>query len=265
VSELSPERTAADTPLNMRRNLIAYVSARFDPSERDAFEQRLLDDEDFSQQISLTEEDLLEDYAGGLLEPATHEALHPWIMNSERRRAKVQLIQAMRLQARKMRAQQMTRRWLAVAACVLTAVGLAIWHGLRPSTPEPSVASRVSPPAPPKPDVILLAAERVRGTNAPVEATYVVHNQTPVSLQVLLSESAAGPYSLEIHSATVHSNWPAIHATNLMPQLASGVSFLEVKLPANRIPTGEYSAAVRSPSGTSISRFRVQSEEQASK
>lgn len=261
MSEPSPERIADNLPLDMRENLIAYASARFDPSEREAFEQRLIEDEDFSQQLLLAEEDLLEDYAGGLLEPATHEALRSWVMSSERRRAKVQLIQAMRQQARKARVQQITRRWLAVAACLLTAAGLAVWHGLRSRTSGPSVASYVSPPASLKPDVILLAAERVRGTNAPAEATYLVHNQRPISLQVLLSESTGGPYTLEVRSATVSSNWPAIHATNLMPQSASGVVFIEITLPANRLSTGEYSATLNSARGAFISRFRVQAKE----
>lgn len=269
VSELPPDRPISDTSAELRRTFIAYVSGRLASGESDAFEQSMLSDGPVSEQIAALQEDLLEDYAAGSLEPADHESLRRWVMASERRRDQVQLARLMLLRSQqKPRSNRSTWYWLATAAAGFLAVaGLYLWHRIPVAKPVATVQAPIpSGPATRQattpPDVILLAAERLRGPSTQTGTVYVVHDQSPVRIQVVITNAAASSrYNLVLHSSDDRRNpWPPIRFEGLAPQTTSGLSYVEATLSPGRLPSGKYAADVTSSSGSFTTAFRVRSE-----
>lgn len=271
MRKVSPDRAMSAASPELRRSFIAYVSGSLSISERDAFEQRLLEDEHFAQQITALEEDILEDYAAGALEPAEQAALRTWVMASARRREQVRLTRLMLLQSpRKPHASKEIWVWLAAAAaCILAGAGIFAWRRapspvLAPSAPP--VASVHAPsPAPavaPQPDVILLIAERLRGTNTRNENRYVVHSKSSVHIQILIPNAdAASRYTLVLRSEDRSDTpQPPVHVEGLLPHTASRESYVETTIPSGSLHSGTYLAQVSSKAGTFATLFRVSAQ-----
>jgi hypothetical protein len=262
VSELSPERPVPGASVSSRRNFIAYVSGTLAAAERDDFEERLLKDEEFSQLTALFEEDVLEDYAAGSLTSAEQKSLRPWIMASARRREHVQVT---RLLLQNSRPRLQTRKpvwlWLTAAACVISAALLFVRHRAPSAmTTASSKPVQVSSPAiSPKANVILLVAERLRGSATQKESAYVVHPEAVTHLQVLLPGAENGMrYTLLLRPTHADRSQPdLVRVDGLAAQNASGERYIETTLPPGHLSPGVYLAEVTSRDGSFAVRFRV--------
>jgi hypothetical protein len=123
-----------------------------------AFEERLLEDEEFSRQTAELEDDILEDYAAGSLSPAEQESLRPWIMASPWRREQVQVTRLLLQNSRrKLQTRMSAWLWLTAAACIISAAVLFVRHRVPSAVPTASSKpGEVSPlPVSPKANVIL--------------------------------------------------------------------------------------------------------------
>ena len=262
MSELSPERPVPGASVSSRRNFIAYVSGTLAAAERDDFEERLLKDEEFSQLTALLEEDVLEDYAAGSLTSAEQKNLRPWIMASARRREQVQVT---RLLLQNSRPGLQTRKpvwlWLTAAACVISAALLFVRH--RAPSAIPTASSKLvqvsSPTISPKANVILLVAERLRGSATPNESAYMVRPEAATHIQVLLPGAENGMrYTLLLRTTNAdRSQQDLVHVDGLAAQNASGEQYIETTLPPGHLSPGAYLAEVRSRDGSFAVRFRV--------
>jgi hypothetical protein len=262
VSELSPERPVPGASVSSRRNFIAYVSGTLAAAERDDFEERLLKDEEFSQLTALLEEDVLEDYAAGSLTSAEQKSLRPWIMASARRREQVQVTRLLLQNARpRLQTRKPVWLWLTAAACVISAALLFVRH--RVPSAMPTASSKPlqvsSPTISPKANVILLVAERLRGSATQKESAYVVRPEAATHIQVLLPGAENGMrYTLLLHPADDdRSQSHLVRVDGLAAQNASGEQYIETTLPPGHLSPGAYLAEVRSRDGSFAVRFRV--------
>jgi hypothetical protein len=133
-------------------------------------------------------------------------------------------------------------------------------HGQRaasttpPQSPAPSSAAASKEPA--KPDVVLIAAERLRGEQK--AATYQVHRESPILLQVLLpGETARSGYQVRL-AAQADQHKILLQQNDLEAQPISGQSgqlYLAVTLPAGSLPPATYTASVNRQGETLVSTF----------
>jgi hypothetical protein len=265
VSELSPERPISNGSTDLRQNFIAYVTGTLAAAERDAFEERLLADEEFSQLAVLVEQDVLEDYATDSLISTEQESLRPWIMASARRREHVQVTRLLLQNSRrKFQTRKSVWLWLAAAACIAFSAMLFV----HPHVPSPiltasSKPSQISPePIAPQANVILLVAERLRGSATQNESVYALRLQAPTRIQVILpSADNEARYTLLLRlTENDHSLQDIVRVGGLAVRNVSGERYIETTLPPGHLRPGTYIAEVRSSDGNYAVSFRVSAQ-----
>ena len=265
MSELSPERPVFGASADLRRSFIAYVSGTLAVAERDAFEERLLEDEEFSQLTAELEDGILEDYAAGSLTSAEQESLRPWIMASARRREHVQVTRLLLQNSRrKLQTRTSVWLWLMAAACIISAAVLFVRH--RTPSAIPTASSKPeqvsSQPISPRANVILLVAERVRGSATQKESAYMVRPEAATRIQILLPSTEDGiRYTLLLrHTDDDRSRHDVVRVDDLATQNASGERYIETTLSPGELPAGAYLAEVRSRGGSFVVRFHVRAQ-----
>jgi len=242
----------------LRTSLLAYIDGTMPADERELFERRLLEEDEFSEQIALAEQDLLDDYAAGTLSVEQKDNLDSWVLSSDRRREHVRLTRALLLRSQLLARKSRIRYWplaAAVAACMLISTGV-VWLYPRHHPPIAVTADVHSskPAIPIHRDVILLNAERVRG--ATQEATYEIHAGSPISLQVVLPAKSNGTtFSLLIRSE--RKLVEPLRYEGLVQHQMGDLSYVEVALPARTLAAGHYTAQLTTPNGPLTALFRV--------
>jgi hypothetical protein len=280
----SPGPPSPDEDLAFRLAFLAYLTAALPQAEAESFELRLLEDNHFAQQIDLVEQELLEEYAAGTLaqslalglpdtstQSSVEAQIGTWIEASPARREHVRLTRLLldREAARQLQSSahpanpaapgkpqlpRKTQTWLwlgaASAACLLLGVMLP---GIRHTHPAPATRTTATIPnasgpalASPSADVILLAAERLRGTEPAKSAAYTLHPDAPIRLQILLPPaSAASAYTLSVRPA--NSRTALARFTGLAVRRESGTLYLEATLAPGALKPGAYVVTVASP------------------
>ena len=251
--------------------MVRYLRDELSEPERTNFEERLLLDQGFSDEVAACEQELIDDYARGRLPRADRATIATWIESSPRRSERAAMAKAFLLHQQRSRpvAGFLSRNFvwrLTAAACLLIGFGLAIHFLVQrnfaqprevqrssvtaPSTPAPTVATV------PKADVVLLVAETLRGASTPT--LYRIHRDAPVDFQVLLPQGSDAPvYSADL-SAVGRSKMPSMAWDGLPRQVLRDSSYLRITLPAHSLLPGTYSMMV-SGKGTSVStRFRIE-------
>jgi len=197
-------------------------------------------------------------------------AIGLWIEASPERVDRVAIARAL-LQAapqRGLRTQQISCG-LAAEACLLVAAMLylvntrVLHHEQRdtrlsaantpPSqdqTPSPAAANVTI-----KPDVVLITAERTRGEQK--AATYQVHRESPVQLQVLLPDQTThSRYQLRLAPATDPNNILR-QQDDLEMQYMAGQPYLTVTLPPGSLPPATYIVSISGHGDTLILAFTL--------
>ena len=170
-------------------------------------------------------------------------------------------------QPQRIRRKQRIAIVLAIAACILTVVGITLnltsksMRQNSKSVPSGTIAalqkgvSQTSPGNATKPEVILLVAERIRGQQQ--ATTYQISPSVPVQVQVLLDgDSASSEYTLTIvsHDAKPHI---VLEQRRLRAQVKKRQPYIEGTFPPGSLPPGNYSAFVSRDGDTLISHFAV--------
>jgi len=231
-------------------------------------------DQEFSDEAAICEQELIDAYAVRQLNANDMESLKPWIENSPHRRERAKMARALlTAQPQKIRIQRRVAFVWAAAACVALAVTLPLMKKMtqrntasvsQTATTNPQVAQNENPPlaAVPgtmKPDVILLAAERMRGE--PQAATYQVHPSAPVQLQIMLpGETERSGYGLQVFPLA-GPHHVLLEKTNLQAESMNGQLYLNVALPPGYFPAATYTASVSREGETLVSHFTLKYSE----
>lgn len=263
----------------VRGQLIAYLAETMPESQREDFEQRLLDDDAFSEQIHQAQQELLEDYADGALSSVHHKQLGPWVFCSSSRRQHVQLTADLLYRGRRSRAIALRLYVGLFAACVLLFVGLRLLHPLQyfRSAPQPPAAHTDLPtpnfatsgePASfedpttiaganvPATSIIRLVPARVRGDSQPSASfAYAIKAASPVLLQILVPSGSGCEYSVTIHAETAAI--PDRHLEHVACVTDQGAQFADVDLPPGTLPPGQYTVRLSGSEGVLADRFIV--------
>ncbi len=119
-----------------------------------------------------------------------------------------------------------------------------------PGLAPPAATPSTSPAAARSPDVILLAAERLRGPAPSQSAAYTLHPDAPIRLQVLLPRASAASVSAHAYTLSVRpANSQAMLARfpGLSALRESGTLYLEATLAPSTLKPGAYIVTVTSP------------------
>jgi hypothetical protein len=258
-----------DSPAELRATFLGYITGTLPDADRIRLDEQLLADHDLSDAVAECEQQLIDDYVLHQLSPEDARTVGLWIEASPNRVLRAQMARAL-LQ----RTPQTKPRTgyigvaLAIAACLIAAATLYLFnHRTQPPAPltASSTALRNLPapavtPSPSttsahtiKPDVILIAAERLRGEQRP--AIYQIHRQSPIQLQVIVpNETATTGYSIRISRQSDATN-ALIRQTNLTAQSLAGQRYLTITLPPESLLPATYTASITHQNDTLASTF----------
>jgi hypothetical protein len=257
-------------------NTLRYLTGALIGDERESFETRLLLDHDFSDAVAVCEQELIDSYALGQMDPAEARSFQSWIDAVPARAERVRMARALLQKSPQTMGgrRQLVAVILAAAACVLIAIGITLHSAnkseskslasqAKPPSAEKSLASAVSSPeavTPPldgseKAVVILLVAERLRGEEPITQ--FRVRPGASIELQVLLTGKAPDtPYKLQIVSSDPKPRI-LVERKGLKVHEKEGHRYIEVTLPAGSLPAKTYDVFVSERDNRLFSRFAI--------
>jgi hypothetical protein len=256
---------------DLRVSFLQYIMGRLPEPDRTRFEEQLLGDQDFSDAAAACEQELIDAYAMHRLDAEETRSVGLWIEASPERVERVAMARAL-LQTTPQRSLRRQRIGvaLAIAACLFVAATLYLVNtrtlhhaqttnqlsatNLPPQNQAPATAAPNADHAI-KPDVVLIAAERIRGEQK--TATYQLHHEAPIQLQVLLpGETERAGYQVRITPLADRSKI-LLQQNNLEAQSISGQLYLTVTLPPGSLPPATYTTSVSRQGDTLVSVFTV--------
>jgi hypothetical protein len=257
-------------PQELRASFLHYIMGRMPEPERTRFEEQLLEDQDFSDAAAACEQELIDAYALHQLDAEQTRTVGLWIEASPRRVERVAIARTLLLATpqRGLRRKRIGVA-LAAAACLFAAAALYLVNVRKPHHEQGTQLSATNAPptqiqtppaaAPPseaaRPDIVLIAAERVRGKQE--TATYQVHRKSPVQLQVVLpGQTARSGYQVRV-TPLADPGKILLQQNNLEAQSLAGQLYLTVTLPPGSLPPATYTASVTSQGNTLISTFTL--------
>jgi hypothetical protein len=258
------------SPQDLRVSFLHYIMGRMPEPDRARFEEQLLEDQDFSDAAAACEQELIDSYALHRLDAEETRAVGLWIEASPKRVERVAMARALLLATpqRGLRRKRIGFA-LATAACLFAAATLYLLNS-RLLHHAPKAAQLSAANAPPSqtqapaaanssqaatPDIVLIAAERVRGKQE--TATYQVHRESPIQLQVVLpGQTARSGYQVRV-TPLADPGKILLQQNNLEAQSISGQLYLTVTLPPGSLPPATYTASVSRQSNTLVSIFTV--------
>jgi hypothetical protein len=257
------------SPDDLRASFLQYITGLLPEPGKTHFEEQLLKAQDFSDAAAACEQELIDAYAMHRLDAEEARAIGLWVEASPDRVERVAMARAL-LQAtphRGLRRRQISFA-LAAAACLLVAatlylVNTRMLHHEQSNTQlsaantsaQAQNPTSATPTATAKPDIVLMAAERTRGEQK--IATYQVHRESPVQLQVVLpGETARSGYQLRVTSLADPGK-TLLQQDDLEAQSMTGQLFLTVTLPPGSLPPATYFASVTHQRDTLTSTFTL--------
>jgi hypothetical protein len=228
-------------------------------SDRDTFDRRLLEDEDFSRQVEEAEFALVEAYVDHTLSTDDRAIVEPWITGSPQRHGEAAITAALRAKAAStphIAKRRVVPVWFwafPVAASIALLVTLPRLHHKQP---EPVVVARLNPApiVPPKltgEDTILLEAQRLRaaGERPKTAVTYTLHVDAPTRIQIVVPSAAPrAEYSVDLRQSTAQQTSKPVHLDGLLVNPKNHLSYVEFLLPAGSLSKGTYEGDLRSAS-----------------
>jgi hypothetical protein len=258
------------SPQDLRVSFLHYIMGRMPEPDRARFEEQLLEDQDFSDAAAACEQELIDAYALHRLDAEETRAVGLWIEASPKRVERVAMARALLLATpqRDLRRKRIGFA-LATAACLFAAATLYLVN-TRLLHHAPKAAQLSATNAPPaqnqtpaaatsseaaRPDIVLIAAERVRGKQE--TTTYQVHRENPIQLQVVLpGQTARSGYQVRVAPQADPSKI-LLQQDNLEAQTLASQLYLTVTLPPGSLPPATYTASVTRQGNTLISTFTL--------
>lgn len=246
-----------------------YFTGAMTEHERASFEETLIADQAFSDAVAACEQDMIDSCAAARLSREESVAVREWIAASSRRTQRFRMAQSLLRANQKHSRTDRRTMILAIAACLLVAVGVGVARFeqtrrtvVAPSSVASSAGQSTSPGRVSSPPVktvatatLLLVAERARGA-LPVPG-YRVQQDIPLHLEILLNGAAArGAYDLKIESLD-RPRKLVLERHNLNARQSAGQTFVDATFAAGSLPPATYQASVSSGPAVMISRFMV--------
>jgi anti-sigma-K factor RskA len=258
------------SPEELRASFLHYIMGRMPEPDRTRFEEKLLEDQDFSDAAAVCEQELIDAYALHHLDAEQTRTVGLWIEASPRRVERVAMARTLLLATprRGLRRKRIGVA-LAAAACVFVAATLYLVNIRKPHHEQGTQLSATNAPptqiqTPPaaanpretaKPDIVLIAAERVRGKQE--TATYQVHRENPIQLQVVLpGQTARSGYQVSL-APLADPGKILLQQDNLEAQTLAGQLYLTLTLPPGSLPPATYTASITHQGNTLVSTFTL--------
>jgi hypothetical protein len=253
---------------NVRSALLAYIGDALSTDDRETFDRRLFENEEFSRQVEEAEFELVEAYADRTLPAEERAIVGPWITRSPERHANAAITAALRARAIEASTIHIVKRrvvsvwlWAGVAACIALLATLPLLHRKQPA---PDVVAQLNP-APgvqqksTGEDTILLQAQHLRaaGEDAKIPVIYRLRADAPTRIQIIVPSAAPRDlYSIDLQPAARKTSSP-VHWDGLPVTKKNNLSYVEFLLPAGSLPKGRYEGVLYSPSATYQLQFSV--------
>lgn len=254
------------SPDSLRR----FLLGRLPDAQMDAIGERLVADDTFGDEVAEVEDALVEAYLAGGLTSGDRADFERHYLSTPVHRARVETRRALAARTAAGRPaapvdQQASfgpRRWMALAASVLLAVGL-YWMrptGTAPVAPTPAATTTTPPPAPVSPPaapamptvtLTLRASATTRGTGTLV-AVAIPRGTALVQLRLVGDLPPAGELTAEITAIDRDEvkRWPVDDA----PPSEDGAS-RAVTVPPYAVPPGDYVLALWSGDADLVQRY----------
>lgn len=257
--------------IKLRRDFLRYAGARMRGIEAQAFEGRLLDDQEFSDAAAVCEQELIDDYSAGEVNDADKAVLQGWVEVSPRRLQRVQFARAFMAARSRCPQKGSGIGFVVPIAAMIAGLTVVMWMAGRSlrerAGPAPNAVKRSDAAAEsaavakrndliaPADQVILVIAERMRGAQ---RSQVISHNNSAETLRVLLPEGASNdPYRLQMADMRDRHN-VVIDESGLRPSVTGGRMYLVVSVRKGSLTPGSYEVTVSSKEDSFIATIVVQ-------
>jgi len=237
-----------------RDDLIAYLLHTLPESERDAFEDRWMEDSALYQQLRDAEADLLDAYASGTLSPEDRERVSKYLLDSPVQHRKLLFVRTLRNAFPKSARPSMAWRWIASAAAIVLLAGVTSWLAWQNHALRLELAGAVNAPPPSVANVYVaeVKLDTTRGA-----APSIVQVRMPASSQILRLDLELAPGDeTEMLSASLSRDGRAVW--NQEPARTERRTFgfvASVWVPAAALVPGEYEIKLSS-GGSPVDYYR---------
>jgi hypothetical protein len=238
-----------------RDDLIAYLLHKLPESEREAFEDRWVEDPALYQQVQDAEAELLDAYARDALSREDRDRVAKYLLDSAVQRRKLlfarKLIDAFPAPAR----PSIAWRSIASAAAIVLLAGAASWLAWQNATMRRASASAVNAP-PPSPVAEVYVAEVRPGTTR-AAASAIAQVRLPAGSQILRLDLELAPGDeAQALSASVSRDSRAVWSEEPIRAERRSFGFVApVWVPAAALASGEYEIKL-SAGGIPIDYYR---------
>ena len=237
-----------------RDDLIAYLLHTLPESERDAFEDRWLEDATLYQQLRDAEADLLDAYANGALSPEDRERVSKYLLDSPVQHRKLMFARSLRNAFPKSARPSIAWRWIGAAAAIVLLAGATLWLAWQNASLHRELAS-VSNAPPPSAGNVFVAEVKLNTTRG--VAPSIAQVRLPAGSQILRLDLELAPGDEnEALSASVSRDAHAVWNQDPVPAEHRSFGFVaSVWLPAAAIAPGEYEIKLSS-AGAPVDYYR---------
>ena len=222
--------------------LRAYLLGSLAPESREGVEKRLFsDDRIFWERLCLVEEELIDDYARGVLDNEESLSFERHFLCTSERRAKLELARALEAHAaRQQTVRRRARDWLrdpvaspawavAVAATLLLALPALVWQLAAARAPQGEVSAWLAPGL-------------VRDVGGELKRLPIPPGCRLVRLQLDSGPAEHASYRATLHEVTGEEVWSQ---SRLDARPIEGRVAVTLTLPCELLPTGDYYVSLR--------------------
>lgn len=218
-----------------------YLLGTTDPEVREGIERRLFsDDRIFWEQLCLAEDELIDAYAIGDLDDDEMQRFEQCFLTTEERREKLTFARALKAHVESKSAAR-SRAWrpfsgrlfvpswaAAAAALLLLVLPVVTWQMGTPNRPAPDVRE-------------WLSSGLVRSVGGELKRVQIPSGTLLVRLRLELDGTEYSSYRAALHQAGGDEVW----SQNLSATTIDGREAVELTLPAELLPPGDYYVRIR--------------------
>jgi hypothetical protein len=220
-----------------------YLMGTIEPEVREDVEKRLFsDDKIFWEQMCLAEDELIDAYVSEDLDEDERRKFEQYFLTTEERRDKLSFAQALKTHVERERERDGARSWNpfrgwllvpswapALAATLLVVIPALIWQNARPATSRDDVSA-------------WLSSGLVRSVGTELERLRVPPDAKLVRLRLEIDAAEYPTYRAALHLVSGEEIWSQ---NNLTPTAIQGKQAVELTLPAELLPAGDYYVRLR--------------------